>query len=271
MGEQTFKKQITTVNKARERNSPLVPFENRAGTLSRQGELFTKVQCSRSVKSHYLWPHGLQHSRLSCPSPTPRACSNSCPVHWVGDAIQSSHLLSSPSPPTFSQICLNGWGWSVCGDWLSKGSLSTCYAHDLEGFSDHRKMICLSIYSPESESQDQQYFIPRNAECPDSLGLFSPKRAHGSSLTHPFTSPGLIRVIQFGFRVSVTWEMSLIIQFVGLRLVTPVPFLKCSCLKPDNNYIFSVCLFDPMLSNPMSFAPWVMTLLIYSTIFCIPR
>ena len=24
-------------------------------------------------------PHGLQHARLPCPSPTPRACSNSCP------------------------------------------------------------------------------------------------------------------------------------------------------------------------------------------------
>ena len=27
-----------------------------------------------------LWPHGLQHARLPCPSPTPRACSNSCPL-----------------------------------------------------------------------------------------------------------------------------------------------------------------------------------------------
>ena len=29
-----------------------------------------------------LQPHGLQHSRLPCPSPTPRACSNSCPSSW---------------------------------------------------------------------------------------------------------------------------------------------------------------------------------------------
>ena len=27
-------------------------------------------------------PHGLQHARLPCPSPTPRACSNSCPSSW---------------------------------------------------------------------------------------------------------------------------------------------------------------------------------------------
>ena len=36
-----------------------------------------------------LRPHGLQHARLPCPSPTPGACSNSC--HGVGDAIQPSH------------------------------------------------------------------------------------------------------------------------------------------------------------------------------------
>ena len=37
------------------------------------------VQFSRSVVSHSLQPHGLQHTRLPCPSPTPRVCSNSCP------------------------------------------------------------------------------------------------------------------------------------------------------------------------------------------------
>ena len=44
--------------------------------------------------SDSLWPHGLQHARLPCPSPTPGACSNSCPLS--GDDIQPSHPLSSP-------------------------------------------------------------------------------------------------------------------------------------------------------------------------------
>ena len=35
-----------------------------------------------SVVSHSLWPHGLQHARLSCPSPAPGACSNSYPSSW---------------------------------------------------------------------------------------------------------------------------------------------------------------------------------------------
>ena len=29
-----------------------------------------------------LWPHGLQHARLYCPSPTPGTCSNSCLLSW---------------------------------------------------------------------------------------------------------------------------------------------------------------------------------------------
>ena len=58
------------------------------------------AQFSRSVLSDSLRPHGLQHARLPCPSPTPGACSNSCPL--VADAIQPSHPLSSPSPPAFN-------------------------------------------------------------------------------------------------------------------------------------------------------------------------
>ena len=41
--------------------------------------------------SDSLWPHGLQHTRLPCPSPTPRAYSNSCPSNrWRHPAISSS-------------------------------------------------------------------------------------------------------------------------------------------------------------------------------------
>ena len=49
------------------------------------------VQFSHSVVSDSLWPHGLQHARLPCPSPTPEACSDSCPSsHWCHPTISSS-------------------------------------------------------------------------------------------------------------------------------------------------------------------------------------
>ena len=40
----------------------------------------SSVQFRHSVMSNSLGPHGLQHTRPPCPSPTPRVCTNSCPL-----------------------------------------------------------------------------------------------------------------------------------------------------------------------------------------------
>ena len=46
---------------------------------------------SSLVMSNSLWPHGLQHARFPCPSPTPGDFSNSCPLsQWCHPAISSS-------------------------------------------------------------------------------------------------------------------------------------------------------------------------------------
>ena len=54
---------------------------------------------SQQVMSSSLWPHGLQHARLPCPSLSPRVCSNSCPLNWrCHPTILSCHpLLFLPS------------------------------------------------------------------------------------------------------------------------------------------------------------------------------
>ena len=45
----------------------------------------------RKVVSNSWWPHGLQHASFPCPSPTPGACSNSCPLsQWCHPTISSS-------------------------------------------------------------------------------------------------------------------------------------------------------------------------------------
>ena len=49
------------------------------------------VQFSCSVVSDSLWPHGLQHARPPCPSPTPGVYSNSCPLsQWCYPTVSSS-------------------------------------------------------------------------------------------------------------------------------------------------------------------------------------
>ena len=55
--------------------------------------------CSVTQSCPTLWPHRLQHARLPCPSPTPRACSNSCPSsQWCHPTVSSClPLLLLPS------------------------------------------------------------------------------------------------------------------------------------------------------------------------------
>ena len=53
--------------------------------------LFSQFSCS--VVSDSLWPHGLQHARLPCPSSTPRTCSNSCPSSRWGHLTISSSVV----------------------------------------------------------------------------------------------------------------------------------------------------------------------------------
>ena len=56
---------------------------------------------SHQVVSAFLQPHGLQHTRLLCPSLSPRVCSNSCPLNqWCHPTISSSVIpLSSCIQP----------------------------------------------------------------------------------------------------------------------------------------------------------------------------
>ena len=72
------------------------------GKIVMQIEQPISVQFSRSVVSNSLWPHGLQHIRPPCPSPTPGACSSSCPSsQWCHPTISSSVIPFSSCPQSF--------------------------------------------------------------------------------------------------------------------------------------------------------------------------
>ena len=60
------------------------------------------VQFSLSFMSDSIWSHGLQHARLPYPSPTPEACSNSCPSsQWCHPTISSSAVPFSSCLQSF--------------------------------------------------------------------------------------------------------------------------------------------------------------------------
>ena len=75
--------------------------------LKKHQIIFSSFQFSRSVVSDSLRPHELWDTKLSCPSPTPGACSNSCPLSgWCYPTISSavipfSCLQSFPSSGSF--------------------------------------------------------------------------------------------------------------------------------------------------------------------------
>ena len=70
------------------------------------------VQFSCLVMSSPLLPHGLQHARLPCLSPSPGTCSNSCPLsQWCHPTISSSVVPFSclQSFPTSESVLPIRW------------------------------------------------------------------------------------------------------------------------------------------------------------------
>ena len=84
--------------------------------------VITQSQFSRSVMSKSLQPHGLQHPRLTCPSPTLGAYSISCPWSWWCHPTVLSSIIPFCS-------CLQSFPAS--------GSLATKFV--LICYSSHRK------------------------------------------------------------------------------------------------------------------------------------
>ena len=95
-------------------------YMKRHSTLSVTGEMqltqWDILGVVHSVVSDSLWPYGLQHARLPCPSPTPGACSNSYPSsRWYYPTISSSVVFffcpqSFPASGSFqmSQLFVSG-------------------------------------------------------------------------------------------------------------------------------------------------------------------
>ena len=92
---------------------------------------------SHSVESDFLWPHGLQHARPPCPSPAPRACSNSCALSWwyyptTSSSMDPLLLLPSvfPSIRVFSNesaLCIRRpkyWSFSISPSYGYSGLIS---------------------------------------------------------------------------------------------------------------------------------------------------
>ena len=95
---------------------PTSPGSENKKDNSRRTYRFSSVKFSCSVLSNSLQHHGLQHSRVPCPSPTLGACSNSCPsIWWRTSTSASLTMLKS----------LTVWITTNCGKFLKRQEYQT--------------------------------------------------------------------------------------------------------------------------------------------------
>ena len=120
-----------------------------------------------SVMLDSLWPHGLQHARLPCLSPSPGACSNSCPLsQWCHPNISSvipfsSRLQSFPASGSFPRNQFFALGGLSIG---ASASASSEYS----GLISFR-IDCFDLFASHLEKLARYYFTRR-----------SPGGGHGS-------------------------------------------------------------------------------------------
>ena len=95
----------------------------------------------RSAVSDSLQPHGLQQARLPCPSPSPRVCSNSCPLSWwchqtISSSVIpfSSCLQSFPESGSFPMSLLFASGAQSIGSF----SFSINHSNEYSGLISFR-------------------------------------------------------------------------------------------------------------------------------------
>ena len=95
---------------------------------------------SHPIMSDSLWPYGLQHTRLPCPSPSPGACSNSYPLsRWCHLTISSSVvpfscLQSFPALGSFQMSQLFAVGGQRIG--VSASASYTKYPENVKTLTD---------------------------------------------------------------------------------------------------------------------------------------
>ena len=74
---------------------------------------------SRSVMSDSLWLHGLQHTRLPCCSPSPGACSNSCPLSRWSEVAQSCPTLCDSMDCSLPGCSVHGIFQARIQEWVA--------------------------------------------------------------------------------------------------------------------------------------------------------
>ena len=166
------------------------------------------VHFSHLVMSDSLWPHGLQYTRIPCPSPTPEACWSSCPSsQWCHPTISFSVipfyscLQYFPASGSFqmSQFCIR-WPkyWSF--------SFSISLSNEYSGLISFRK-DWLDLLAVQGTLKSLLQHHSSNASIPLRSALFTVQ------LSHPYTTTG--KTIALTRRTFVGKVMSLLFNMLS--------------------------------------------------------
>ena len=141
--------------------------------------------------SDSLWPHGLQHTRPPCPSPTPGAYSNSCPSsRWCHPTISSSVvpfsscLQSFPASGSFQVspfFTSGGQSIGVSASVLPM-NIQDWYPLELTGWISLQSKKFSRVFSKTTVQKHQ---------------FFGAQLSFIVQLSHPYMTTGIIKLINF--------------------------------------------------------------------------
>ena len=151
---------------------------------------------SCQVVSDSLRPHGLQHVGPPCPSPTPRACSKSCPLSWRCHPTISSSAVPFSCPQSFSA----SGSFAVSQLFASGGPKHWSFSFSISPSSEHSGLIsfrmdCLDLLAVQGtlKSLLQHHSLKASIlSCP-AVFVVQLTSAHGYWEKHSFDSTDLCR------------------------------------------------------------------------------
>ena len=161
--------------------------------------------------SNSLRPHGLQHARLPCPSPTPGTYSNSCPLHqWCHSNISSSVV---PSPPAFNLCQHQGlFQWISSLHEMAKVFISPSNEHqELISF----RMDCLDLLAVQGTLKSLlQHHSSKTS-------IFWRSAFFTVQLSHPYMATG--KTIALTRKTFIGKVMSLLFNMLSRLAITFLP------------------------------------------------
>ena len=170
--------------------------------------------------SDSLRPHGLQHARLSCPSPTPRACSNLCPLSWwCHPTISFSVVPFSSCFPSFPSIRVFSNESVLCIRWSKywSFSFSNSPSNEYSGLISFR-IDWFDLLAVQGTLKSLlQYYSSKTS-------IFQHSAFYIVQLSHPYMTTGkIIALTRWTF---VSKVMSLLFNMLSRLIITFLPRSK---------------------------------------------